>query len=289
MGRKVVIDFSAFTTRGKKVIVKELTVIDVESRCVQHMIFKLPRDDASIEETRRHNWMSIHYNGLDFFEGSADYNSMKSTLQYLCMEADFIFAPSHDKASWLESEIFDKSRVVLNLQLFGCNLQSSSSLWFPKDDDKNQCLVHLLRAPGFYCTQSNVKALADWCEGNMESINMDLQCNREKTFTNWPTDKPTPHDIAAQGFVKFTSCEDMTRCVYCGIDLLHWKHDDVPFKDHEKFSPFCDVVMDTYKKKNNDTTQGVDEVGSIDSLCTQCDCDGYPQWRPREDRLNPSA
>jgi len=284
MGRKLIIDFSAFTARGKKVIVKELTVIDVESQCVQHMVFKPPNDSASVtsisSDGRHYNWMSMHYNGLDFYEGSADYSSLNTVMKYLCMDADLIFAPSHEKASWLESEIFDKTRVVFNLQQFGCNLYSSSStsLWFPADDDKHQCLLHRLRAPGFYCTQSIVKALATWCNENRGKIDMNLSSNRVKTFTNWPMPKPTPYELAAQGFVKFTSCDDMTRCVYCGIDLLRWQEEDIPSNEHKKYSPFCDVVRD----KRNSPARGEDEVDSVDSF--QCDCSRCVPSQSKEDR-----
>src|SRR5436190_9476377 len=147
MNRSIVIDFTAFTGRDKTVIVKELSIADVDSQCIQHFVFKPPKDTDTVTwdpyTGRQYQWMSMHYHGLDYFEGSADYGNMESIITSICSDADFIFAPSQEKAAWLENNVFDKSRVVFNLELLGCEPQSSGGmLTFPEEDNGNQCLLH---------------------------------------------------------------------------------------------------------------------------------------------------
>jgi len=276
MNGKLVIDFTAFTARDKSIIVKEVSVIDVESQCVQHFVFKPPKDTGVWDGlvSRQYQWFSMHHHGLDYFDGSIEYSSLGEVVRSVCRDAAFIFAPSQDKAAWLENNVFNKSRVVFNLELFGClNTLSSGVLFFPVEDDKNQCLLHQMRAPGFYCTQSNVTSLAKWCSDNADKLDMNKAANREKSFAKWSIQSPSPQQLAAEGFVKFASGDDMTRCVYCGVDLHQWMEADEPAKDHEKYSPFCDVVMEA-----NDATV----ADKMKKAGVQCDCGRC--FQPKEDR-----
>lgn len=273
MNRCFVIDFTAFTGRDKTVIVKELSIADVDSQCVQHYVFRPPKDTETVTWDpfmgRQYQWMSMHYHGLDYFEGTSDYANMESTVRSVCNEADFIFAPSQEKAAWLEKNVFDKSRVVINLELLGCEPQLPTSvLTFPTEDNVHQCLLHHLRAPGFYCTQSSVKKLASWCWANKAKLDLNQADNRVKSFHGWTLIRPTPQELAAEGFVKFAGRDDMTRCVYCGVDLHQWVEGDEPAKDHEKYSPFCHIV---FEATNNSNKQRL-----------QCDCGRC--LKPTEDR-----
>jgi len=273
MNGRLVIDFTTFTARDKTVIVKEVSVIDVESRCVQHFVFKPPKDTSVWDGQvgRQYQWFSMHHHGLDYYDGSSDYSSLGPVVRSICGDAAFIFAPNQEKASWLENNVFDKTRVVFNLELFG--FSTPSSLFFPTEDSENQCLLHQIRAPGFYCTQSKVTELAKWCAENSDQLDMNKASIREKTFTGWSLVRPTPQQLAAEGFVKFTGDDNMTRCVYCGIDLHQWTEADEPAKDHEKYSPFCDVVLEA----NDAIVSAKMKKAGVECDCGRC-------FKPKEDR-----
>lgn len=51
--------------------------------------------------------------------------------------------------------------------------------------------------------------------------------------------------LAESGFFYFGQ-SDRTVCFQCGIGLKDWEQTDIPWKEHEKYSPFCPFVM---KKK----------------------------------------
>src|SRR5436190_20617836 len=103
MNRILDIDYSVFTARDNSVIVKELSIGDVDSQCIQHLVFKPPKETDTVMwdlyKSRRYQWISMHY--LDYFEGSVEYANMKSTINSLCKDASFIFSTSQEKAAWL--------------------------------------------------------------------------------------------------------------------------------------------------------------------------------------------
>ena len=266
---KVVVDFSTFQDQNSKsCIVKELSLIDVDSLCIQHYIFKSPKDvwdtptyDSAI--VRHNNWLSTHFHGLNYYEGDVKYSDLSRTLDYICDKVQFIFAPTTEKAAALE-EMLSGRRVVISLELMGYQPLSVNTL---NVNSENQCLIHRIYAPGFYCTQGSVLKLAKWCKDNATRLNMDDAAARKNTFGVWHLSSPSAVDLAEHGFVKYAGTKDSTKCVYCGVDLFQWKEEDDPFKDHKLHSPFCKLIarMEERKELNSDASRDV---------ATQCDCFG---------------
>lgn len=127
MVRQGIIDFTAFLDKDGQVIIKELSVIDVDSKCTQHWIFKPPTDQqqsmifgANNRSFDYHNrWMSTHYHGLYYSNGTTLYESLPSSLDHTCHDIRILFAPTTEKAQILE-RLFNKQRAVISLELFGC-------------------------------------------------------------------------------------------------------------------------------------------------------------------------
>lgn len=269
MIRKAVIDFSAFVGENKKVIIKELSVLDLDSNCAQHWIFKPPKESgeevpAGIQRDcgawshavvlDGHNrWLSKHYHGIGFGAGSADYGSLTSALKDICCSVKILYTASCEKAKVLE-QLLDNNRVVFSLELLGCPPLSSDTILLPPVDvstkDRKECLFHHMYAPGFYCTQTNVHILADWCVNNPEKIDVNDPAVREKTFVDWKIKSPSARDLADNGFVRMLSMKDNTKCVYCGVNLIKWEEGDDPIEDHLYASPFCSLML--YKRQEKD-------------------------------------
>lgn len=146
---RAVIDFSAFIGEDKKIIIKELSVIDLDSRCTQHWIFKPPKETSSASSTgiqhdcggwhggefAGHNrWLSKHYHGIGFGAGSADYASLSSALGDVCCNVQLLYAASSEKAKVLET-LLDNRRVVFSLESLGCPALSSDVLILPPVED----------------------------------------------------------------------------------------------------------------------------------------------------------
>jgi hypothetical protein len=156
MIRKAVIDFSAFFGSDRKnIIIKELSVLDLETNCVQHWIFKPPRDTIGYvvgiqhdcgswysRELEGHNqWLSKHYHGIAYEVGSSEYSSLPSALRDICCKVQLLYTASNEKAKVLE-QILEHQRVVFSLESLGCPPLSSDMLILPPEfkKDKKECL-----------------------------------------------------------------------------------------------------------------------------------------------------
>lgn len=237
---KAVIDFSAFFNGDKKVIIKELSIMDVDSKCVQHWVLKSPkgRMDLPYSQVCRNAWLTRHYHGLEMNAGVMEYESLASALDYICDRFQFIFAATTEKARILEDTILGR-RSVISLELLGCPPLSRDMIIRPKGQ---QCLMHHVFAPGFYCTLDNVKVLANWCSDNPQLIDINKPDIRVKTFRNWKCTKPSPRELADQGFIHCAADGDSTKCVYCNVSLFRWEEGDDVVHDHEYNSPNCKFI-----------------------------------------------
>lgn len=76
------------------------------------------------------------------------------------------------------------------------------------------------------------------------STRLDLYLveDRLKTFDHWPVSFLRKEDVAEAGFY-YTNCGDSVKCPYCKIEVGHWAVDDVPLREHEKFSPNCRFLL----------------------------------------------
>lgn len=204
MLRRAVIDFTAFVDKERKVIIKELSVIDVDSKCIQHWILKPPKIGTSVPYnktsksscfTHYNRWLIEHFHGLDYHFGHTEYESLWILLNCICSEFKLLFNLDLEKARVIE-QIFDAKRAVLSLEALGCppKVKKKFIPMFPPEvknmcdeldgidpnshssgkqakksvgcDDNGSCLLHLSYAHNFYCTQSAVKRLARLCEEN---------------------------------------------------------------------------------------------------------------------------
>lgn len=284
--RKVVIDFNALVgrdsvTQKKYVMIKELTIVDVDTKCASHTIFEKPKDNpfnysGEFFGDRTNNWLASHYHGLDYHTGFTSYESLLQVLNYHCDGARFIFAPDVEKAKVLE-KLFKRKRIVFSLQMLGAPTLPAAA-HFPEisdEEDENgedmagccgsapvclhektevdsqevslvkgwpKCLYHHRFATDFVCSQSNALLLAEWCLENTELLDMTESSVRQKTYGEWKLSTPSAKDLAEAGFVRCCSTKDTTKCIYCGVALYQWEEDDDPFVDHDYNSPYCKYV-----------------------------------------------
>lgn len=172
MARKGIIDFTAFLTKDHEVVVKELSVIDIDSLSTRHWMFQPPQNQLDLMHSDwtntsfdYHNkWMSAHYHGLYYANGTELYETMTSALNGICHNIQVLYAPTTEKAKVLE-DIFNHERAVISLEQLGCPPVPRNSLFdissYSEDQSskkKNRpCLHHEIYAPGFYCTRSAVQ------------------------------------------------------------------------------------------------------------------------------------
>lgn len=317
---KVLIDFSAFgaspTTGANKprYIIKELTVVDIDTGCHQHWIFKPPKGATFWTKhylVDLHNqWLCERYHGLDFYLGLTEYESLDAALDYHCKGANLLFAPNRAKANILE-DLFNTKRVVFDLQALGCppcpsyrfcsrSIESFDGVTvstyyrtddMPRKDDHNAetnkelltllpCLYHKI-CGGFVCTQPRALHVAEWCRLNPSALDMNDPANREKTFGGWELSVPSAQDVANAGFVRIGTTEDSTKCVYCSFTHGQWKYGNDPNKEHEDNAPGCKLLAYRYQMRRNEEKEKVDCLAkSCDTSTQTVDMDCAP-WKNR--------
>lgn len=271
VGRLVLIDFSTFRNRdGKSEILKEVSIIDITSRCSQHFIFSPPSQfTADWGTTHYDKWLSKYYHGLDFYSGFTSYDKLMPVLNYHADSAKFVFAPTLEKAKILE-KLFKGRRLVFDLEAMGCPPVPRDGLFpQPLDDDSlvhdgvedtvdyigeeeeedkdelglpRPCLYHHLYAKGCACTLTSAGFLADWCASHLDLLDMTKSDVRVKTFGNWKLSSPSAMNLAESGFVRMRTTKDTVRCVYCSLDLHEWMPGDNAEEDHLYNSPLCKLL-----------------------------------------------
>lgn len=281
---KMLIDFSAFVdataAEEKKptYIIKELTIVDIDSGCYQHWIYRPPKDSyhwAGTEPLQRHNqWQIERYHGLEFHVGLADYASLADSLNQHCNAANLLFAPNRVKADILEDLLY-RNRTVFDLESLGCppiphvkhfprsfaSYDGVSVARFydtvegPREENRADeeeiltvppCLYHRIAGGVFVCTRSRALYMASLCALNPSLIDMNDPAIRAKTFAGWKLSAPSAEDLAIAGFVRIRSAEgegERTACVYCGFSTCEWKEGDDPDEEHEECkAPFCKLL-----------------------------------------------
>lgn len=119
MTKRATIDFSAFLDKDGNEFIKEVTVVDIDSKCEQHWIFKCPTDSwdgwtGPVTKYKYNTWLSRHFHGLDYQYGFSEYESQLSALESVCSEMQLLFAADSAKARSLE-KLFRAKRVVFSL------------------------------------------------------------------------------------------------------------------------------------------------------------------------------
>ena len=94
-----VVEFHAFTDNNNRFIVKELAVVGDSYRC--QVIFKPPYsiDQLNSKVRRTTRWLSRHYHGIPWDEGSVPYN--ESLITALCIPFKSIYTKGREKAEFL--------------------------------------------------------------------------------------------------------------------------------------------------------------------------------------------
>ena len=126
---RAIIHFSAFDQTGQDdFIVKELAIVNPDSRTLQSWIFKPPFDISELPLTIQldNDYLSSHIFGLEWSEGDVAYNDMQRVLVAYTKNIDVLFTHGHRRQQFLERLL---GRTIVNLEDLHC--PKSSHLLFP--------------------------------------------------------------------------------------------------------------------------------------------------------------
>ena len=87
-----------------------------------------------------------------------------------------------------------------------------------------------------YSEESNIK--------DMQQYNVKSEAQRRQIFHNWPVQFIDKNHLAAAGFY-YIDWKDVVCCAFCEVQLVQWKQEDNPFKEHQRCSPSCRFIKDS--------------------------------------------
>nr|XP_015219367.1 PREDICTED: baculoviral IAP repeat-containing protein 1e-like [Lepisosteus oculatus]XP_015219368.1 PREDICTED: baculoviral IAP repeat-containing protein 1e-like [Lepisosteus oculatus]XP_015219369.1 PREDICTED: baculoviral IAP repeat-containing protein 1e-like [Lepisosteus oculatus]XP_015219370.1 PREDICTED: baculoviral IAP repeat-containing protein 1e-like [Lepisosteus oculatus] len=78
-----------------------------------------------------------------------------------------------------------------------------------------------------------------------EKLNIFADENlRLESFLMWPSDSSADPKALSQAGFFYTGTDDKVKCFLCGTEVFKWEDGDVPFEEHQKWSPQCPFVLD---------------------------------------------
>lgn len=69
-------------------------------------------------------------------------------------------------------------------------------------------------------------------------LNMNHECDRLRTYSDWPCSFMNPRDLAKAGFYYFHH-DDVVRCAFCHVEIGKWEVGDNAMTDHQRWSNNC--------------------------------------------------
>jgi len=159
MNCQAIIDFQAFVDDHNNYIVKELSVIDLQTYASQHWIFKAPYGCEFLEkETIRTNrWLSKHYHKLDWWKGDVNYDQLAKILEDINTKYCVIYVKGSKKKALIKEYIFDS--LIIDLEEYGC-----PSLKHITTKRQGAYCFHHNNNRETTCAVYRINGLAEWLE-----------------------------------------------------------------------------------------------------------------------------
>jgi hypothetical protein len=76
---------------------------------------------------------------------------------------------------------------------------------------------------------------------NLQSLNLNSEVDRRKTFKYWRVTFMDVNELAAAGFF-FTNRGDVVGYAFCEVEVKQWEKEDDAFEDHQRWSPSCALL-----------------------------------------------
>lgn len=130
---------------------------------------------------------------------------------------------------------FYRTKLFDNVVCCGCGWESGTR----KLSLKHINIVHKLANPD--CKMSKNINLEFKNLGNFKRSVNEMENVMRESFLAYPKTYPDIEKMVQAGFY-YTGVDDAIMCVSCGLMLDEWKPNEDPWKEHDKNSPFCDLL-----------------------------------------------
>lgn len=143
-----VVDVQCFVDSSDNFIIKEMTIVDVETLSYQHWIYKPPvTSQLDLKSTRTNQWLSHNYHKLNWKDGYTNYEEIANILDFFGKKYDFIYVKGLQKQLLLKSYL--RNKLIINVELLGCpkisdltNSVPGSWCLYHNGINENMCTVY---------------------------------------------------------------------------------------------------------------------------------------------------
>lgn len=126
---RYIVDFQGLRIENKSsYIIRELTIVDIDTDCVIHFQPKPPFDFSYLTdaEKRCYNWLYMAYHQIDWNDGNIDYSTAMNIFRRKIRDnGNIIYIKGSDRATFLRTLT---SAAVIDLDELHCPQANSNSL-----------------------------------------------------------------------------------------------------------------------------------------------------------------
>jgi len=154
---EAIVDIVAFRSSKAKFIVKELTIVDVQTGSVSWFLFKPPcaAKDSAASSLPENTWLTNNFHGLLWEEGHVSYERLKDILASHLDSYNIVYVKGKEKGEFLQKRTTAK---VMDLHNLGCPSLRRPNFWVLTP--RYTCLRH--KGTSYVCSRDQALKLYSW-------------------------------------------------------------------------------------------------------------------------------
>jgi len=156
-----IVDMLAFNSPKAKFIVKELTIVNVQTGAVSWFLFKPPcaAKDTVAATLKENIWLTNNFHGISWEEGDVPYAQLRSILTEQIDPGSRVYVKGEEKANFIQKLT---SANVVDLQTLGCPSLRRPNFWLLTP--QYTCPRH--NGTNFVCARDQALKLFSWYISN---------------------------------------------------------------------------------------------------------------------------
>jgi len=158
---EAIVDIVAFLSPKAKFIVKELTIVDIQTGSVSWFLFKPPcaAKDTAASSLRENIWLTNNFHGLQWEEGDVPYHKLNDILSTYLNSYTTVYMKGEEKKDFIQKKI--RARVI-DMKQIGCPPLRKPDFW--SLSTRYTCMRH--RDTQFVCSRDQALKLYSWYISN---------------------------------------------------------------------------------------------------------------------------
>ena len=102
--KQCIVEFQSFIGNSNEFIVKELSILDLDTYVTWNFLFKPPYSFKRLngKAARTNKWLIKNYHHIAWGEGFIEYTALEDIVKHYCSKFSIIHTTGHKKCAWLQ-------------------------------------------------------------------------------------------------------------------------------------------------------------------------------------------